>query len=170
MAVLVQPANKPRWVITAVKLWGDGTSVLSGAPDKTAKLCRLAFTIQSKRISCSLVFWTCFFPILSPSFHPFPQFNMKLQIFTVIMLLKIFLAVCQVVCFQVGQAQGFRATEILASRPAYLPFHKKHNNNFIRNQNLRHKASQPGLVTVLAHLIYGCHYCKHFPRNCGHIG
>ena len=97
---------------------------LFSVTDKTAILCRLAFTIQSKRISCSLCFWTCLFPILSPSFHPFPQFNTKLQIFTVIMLLKIFLAVCQVVCFQVGQAQGFWATEILASGPAYLTFHK----------------------------------------------
>lgn len=79
-------AKKPRSV-RAAKMWGDWTSLLSGAPDKTTMLCRLAFTIQSKRISCSLVFY-------SPSFHPFPQFNMKLQIFNVIMLLRICLAVC----------------------------------------------------------------------------
>ena len=139
MAVLVRPANKPRWG-RAVRLGGDWTTLLSGAPYKTAMLHRLAFTIQVQEdlIFLSLVFWRCPFPILSPilsSFRAVYYETSNIHCYNVTENLFGSLSpVCQVVCFQVGLAfainynlprlLGFPETGILASGPAYLPFHK----------------------------------------------
>ena len=117
------------------------------------------------------------------SFHLFVQFIMKLQIFTVVMLLRIFLAVCPQFVKLFVSKQGWHLP-LITTYSGFWVFQKlgswrvgqptclfiKTQQQFYKETKFNAQAKPAWLSNRAGSPHISCQYCKHFLGNCGHIG